>query len=95
MDDADSPATPAVAPAPAPGGSGGKYVPPSRRDMSNAQSRIQGDTMPDRRPREDTAAIRVSNLSENVQEQDLQVNSFFFSYFLGNQLLQEQDLALT
>jgi len=72
VDDADSPATPAVAPAPAPGGSGGKYVPPSRRDMSNAQSRIQGDTMPDRRPREDTAAIRVSNLSENVQEQDLQ-----------------------
>merc|ERR1711936_1094708 len=30
-----------------------------------------GDMMPDRR-REDTAAIRVSNLSENAQETDLQ-----------------------
>lgn len=59
----------------APGGStaGGKYVPPSRRGggMSDAQARISGDTMPDRR-REDTAAIRVSNLSENAQENDLQ-----------------------
>ena len=55
------------------GGPGGKYVPPSRRGMSDAQARITGDSMPDRRPREDTAAIRVSNLSENVQEQDLQV----------------------
>jgi len=54
------------------GGPGGKYVPPSRRGMSDAQARITGDSMPDRRPREDTAAIRVSNLSENVQEQDLQ-----------------------
>jgi len=59
-----------------PGGStqGGKYVPPSRRGggMSDAQARIQGDSMPDRRAREDTAAIRVSNLSENAQETDLQ-----------------------
>jgi len=53
-------------------GAGGKYVPPSRRGMSDAQARIQGDSMPDRRQREDTAAIRVSNLSENVQEADLQ-----------------------
>ena len=53
---------------------GGKYVPPSRRGggMSDAQARIQGDSMPDRRAREDTAAIRVSNLSENAQETDLQ-----------------------
>ena len=41
--------------------------------MSDAQARITGDSMPDRRQREDTAAIRVSNLSENVQEADLQV----------------------
>lgn len=64
-----------AAPAPAAGGTtqGGKYVPPSRRGggMSDAQARISGDTMPDRR-REDTAAIRVSNLSENAQETDLQ-----------------------
>ena len=53
----------------------GKYVPPSRRGMSDAQARVQaGDSMPDRRQREDTAAIRVSNLSENVQEADLQVS---------------------
>ena len=52
-------------------------MPPSRRGggMSDAQARIQGDSMPDRRQREDTAAIRVSNLSENVQEADLQVSA--------------------
>ena len=54
----------------------GKYVPPSRRGMSDAQARVAGDSMPDRRQREDTAAIRVSNLSENVQEADLQVRIF-------------------
>jgi len=72
---------PAAAAQPAPGGGavqGSKYVPPSRRGaggsagMSDAQARVQGgDMMPDRR-REDTAAIRVSNLSENAQETDLQ-----------------------
>lgn len=66
----------AAAAAPAAGGAGGKYVPPSRRGAgggsgASALERIQGDTMPDRR-REDTAAIRVSNLSENAQETDLQ-----------------------
>jgi len=62
------------APPAAGGGAGGKYVPPSRRGaggMSDAQARIAGDTMP-RDRREDTAAIRVSNLSENAQENDLQ-----------------------
>ena len=43
--------------------------------MSDAQARVAGDSMPDRRQREDTAAIRVSNLSENVQEADLQVSA--------------------
>merc|ERR1719350_933278 len=62
-----------AAPAGGAGGAGGKYVPPSRRggDNSSAQSRISGDSMPDKR-REDTAAIRVSNLSENAQETDCQ-----------------------
>jgi len=71
-----------AAPTPAAAGGGGstvggKYVPPSRRGgegrpgMSDAQARIAGDTMP-RDRREDTAAIRVSNLSENAQETDLQ-----------------------
>jgi len=50
-----------------PSSAGGKYVPPSKR---GAEGRI-GDTMPDRR-RDDTAAIRVSNLSVNAQETDLQ-----------------------
>jgi len=50
-------------------GPGGKYVPPSRR---GAEGRI-GESMPDRKGRDaDTAAIRVSNLSENTQEGDLQ-----------------------
>lgn len=52
----------------------GKYVPPSKRGgaMSDAQSRVQGgDAMPDRR-NQDTAALRVSNLSENAQEADLE-----------------------
>jgi len=50
-------------------GQGGKYVPPSRR---GADGRI-GESMPDRKGRDaDTAAIRVSNLSENTQEGDLQ-----------------------
>jgi len=53
-------------------GPGGKYVPPSRRggEGSGARDRI-GESMPDRRRTEDTAAIRVSNLSENTQETDL------------------------
>jgi translation initiation factor 3 subunit G len=66
----DGPSTAAAA-APAAGGStaGGKYVPPSKRGV---EGRIGvGDSMPDRR-RDDTAAIRVSNLSESAQENDLQ-----------------------
>ena len=50
--------------------------------MSDAQARVAGDSMPDRRQREDTAAIRVSNLSENVQEADLQV--WGSSYLIGD-----------
>merc|ERR1711872_1084204 len=60
-------AAPAVA-APAATGAGGKYVPPSKRGVEGRPG--LGDTMPDRR-RDDTAAIRVSNLSENAQETDL------------------------
>jgi len=48
---------------------GGKYVPPSKRGM---EGRVGlGDSMPDKR-RDDTAAVRVSNLSENVGDNDLQ-----------------------
>jgi len=49
------------------GGAGGKYVPPAVRDGGRV-----GQSMPDKRRTEDTAAIRVSNLSENVVESDLQ-----------------------
>lgn len=56
-------------PGPGAAGQGGKYVPPSRR---GAEGRV-GESMPDRKGRDaDTAAIRVSNLSENTQEGDLQ-----------------------
>lgn len=48
-------------------GAGGKYVPPSKRGDNR-----MGESMPDRKRTEDTAAIRVSNLSENTQEGDLQ-----------------------
>jgi len=43
------------------------YVPPGRRDGGRG-----GESMNDRRRTEDTAAIRVSNLSESTQEADLQ-----------------------
>jgi len=56
-----------AAPAPAAGSApGGKYVPP------NIRAGGRGESMPDRKRTEDTAAIRVSNLSENVVESDLQ-----------------------
>jgi len=63
--DGGEPAAAAAAPAPA-ATAGGKYVPPSKRGVDRV-----GDSMPDRR-RDDTAAIRVSNLSENAQEMDVQ-----------------------
>jgi len=43
------------------------YVPPGRREGARG-----GESMNDRRRNEDTAAIRVSNLSESTQEADLQ-----------------------
>lgn len=52
--------------APGAAGAGGKYVPP------NIRAGGRGESMPDRKRTEDTAAIRVSNLSENVVESDLQ-----------------------
>lgn len=45
----------------------GKYVPPSRRGLGGG-----GSSMMDR-GRDDTATIRVSNLSEETRENDLQV----------------------
>lgn len=52
--------------------SGGKYIPPSRRGgEGGARDRI-GESMPDRRKNEDTYAIRVSNVSANATEMDLQ-----------------------
>ena len=50
-------------------------------ESSTARSRI-GESMPDRRRDEDTAAIRVSNLSENVQDNDLQEVGFLNSLLL-------------
>jgi len=60
--------TPGAVAAPAGAAGPGKYIPPSRRDGAG---RI-GESMNDRKRNEDTAAIRVSNLSESTQEADLQ-----------------------
>ena len=82
--DGDAAGGAAAAAAPAGGaGAGWKYVPPSKRggDNSSAQSRISGASMPNNR-REDTATIRVSNLSENAQETDLQVWFHVTKFFL-------------
>jgi len=58
----------AVNPA-APAGGPKAYVPPGRRLGPGTGG---GESMNDRRRTEDTAAIRVSNLSESTQEADLQ-----------------------
>jgi len=48
----------------------GKYVPPSRRGADGAPRPGMGSSMPDRR-RDDTAAVRVSNLPESTSDQDI------------------------
>ncbi|XP_023341096.1 eukaryotic translation initiation factor 3 subunit G [Eurytemora carolleeae] len=46
---------------------------PSKRGAEGRITTVRlEDTMPDRRYRDGTVAIRVSNISENVQENDLQ-----------------------
>lgn len=50
--------------------SSGKYVPPSRRGMDGSNRPGMGDRMQDRR-RDDTAAVRVSNLPEMTTDQDI------------------------
>merc|ERR1712110_566650 len=62
-----APAGGAIGAAGAAAGGPKAYVPPGRRDGARA-----GESMNDRRKTEDTAAIRVSNLSESTQEADLQ-----------------------
>ncbi|KAJ3075153.1 translation initiation factor eIF3 subunit g, partial [Quaeritorhiza haematococci] len=46
-------------------GKPGKYVPPSMRD------RKPGEVMPGRAPRDDVSTLRITNLSEDVTEQDV------------------------
>ncbi|XP_076064657.1 eukaryotic translation initiation factor 3 subunit G-like [Oratosquilla oratoria] len=46
----------------------GKYVPPSMREGGNKK----GESMMPNRGRDETATVRVTNLSENTKEQDLQ-----------------------
>lgn len=54
-----------------PQAAGGKYVPPSRRGPDGAPARPgMGSSMPDRR-RDDTAAVRVSNLPEMTEDKDI------------------------
>ncbi|XP_011301183.1 eukaryotic translation initiation factor 3 subunit G [Fopius arisanus] len=69
-DDKKPPSRPgAPEPAPPAGGEAqkGKYVPPSMRDGGNRR----GDSMQMQR-RDDTTAIRISNLSESTNEADLE-----------------------
>uniref|UniRef100_A0A6V7LVX3 Eukaryotic translation initiation factor 3 subunit G n=1 Tax=Bracon brevicornis TaxID=1563983 RepID=A0A6V7LVX3_9HYME len=70
-DDKKPPARPGAPAAEAPVGGGetqkGKYVPPSMRDGGNRR----GDSMQMQR-RDDTTAIRISNLSESTNEADLE-----------------------
>merc|ERR1712179_196566 len=47
-----------------------KYIPPSKRGGVSGSSEPHG--ISDRRRQEDTSAIRVSNLSENTEDVDLQ-----------------------
>ncbi|XP_069998151.1 eukaryotic translation initiation factor 3 subunit G isoform X2 [Penaeus vannamei] len=46
----------------------GKYIPPSMRDGGSKK----GESMMSSRGRDETATVRVTNLSENTREQDLQ-----------------------
>ncbi|XP_075231185.1 eukaryotic translation initiation factor 3 subunit G-like [Lycorma delicatula] len=46
-----------------------KYVPPSMRDGASGK---RGDSMNNARSRDDSLAIRISNLSESTQETDLE-----------------------
>lgn len=53
----------------APGGGPSKYVPPS---MRNDGKERKGESMMSSRGRDETATVRVTNLSENSREQDVQ-----------------------
>lgn len=67
--DSTKPAVPGAMPGPSDAGKpmGSKYVPPSMRDGGNKR----GDAMTMFR-RDDTTAIRISNLSESTTDQDLE-----------------------
>merc|ERR1712170_306203 len=69
-DEAAEAATPSAAPKPGGGGgggAGGKYVPPNMREGGNRR----GDSMMSSR-KDESATIRVTNLSEDTRESDLQ-----------------------
>ncbi|XP_048587037.1 eukaryotic translation initiation factor 3 subunit G [Nematostella vectensis] len=68
-DGTGQPGTPPSEPAnPAAASTSGKYVAPGLRDGANRR----GETMPSRSQRDETATIRVTNLSEETRESDLQ-----------------------
>lgn len=52
------------------GGAGGKYIPPSLRGGAGTERR--GETMNSRRQTDEAATLRVTNLSEDACESDLQ-----------------------
>src|ERR1700733_4181838 len=57
------------APAPAAPSTGGKYVPPSMRGPAGA--RVAGESMRGSGSRDDLPTLRVTNISEDTQENDL------------------------
>lgn len=67
-EEAAQPGGPPVDKAKLAGGTQGKYVPPSMRDGGSKK----GESMMSSRGRDETATVRVTNLSENTREQDLQ-----------------------
>jgi len=69
--DAAAAAELAVAAAGAPGKGGVKYIPPSLRGGTGAEPR-RGETMSSRRNADEAATLRVTNLSEEATENDLQ-----------------------
>lgn len=91
-DDKKPPTRPgAPEPAPQPGGENqkGKYVPPSMRDGGNRR----GDSMQMQR-RDDTTAIRISNLSESTNETDLEELVKPFGYVLKQYLAKDRNTNL-
>lgn len=68
-DDTIAPSSETTVPAPSAPSTGGKYVPPSMRGPAGA--RAAGESMRGSGSRDDLPTLRVTNISEDTQENDL------------------------